>query len=297
MKIYNAVIDYIKLIMALTKFKISFFVTFSATLGYILAAGRIDGGIILPLCGVLMLSCGSSALNMWQERKFDSLMRRTKNRPIQSGKITATRALLMSLAMIGEGISILLMNENMTAVFLGALAVVWYNLFYTPLKRKTAFAVVPGALIGAIPPAIGWVSGGGSLFEPQSLALALFFFIWQVPHFWFLALIYDQDYKDAGFPTLTQIFSKRQLTRISYIWVSAMGASCLFINYFSPMNHAITLILLLIIGIFTVWRIKAILGDNAMSKNFRFAFYQINFYVLVSAFFLAADKLFFFLRF
>jgi hypothetical protein len=86
--------------------------------------------------------------------------------------------------------------------------VLWYNGVYTFLKRKSPFAAIPGAVIGAIPPAIGWICGKGALsFDPQILALSFFFFIWQVPHFWLLLLNFGRDYEKAGFPSLTRIFN------------------------------------------------------------------------------------------
>jgi protoheme IX farnesyltransferase len=118
------------------------------------------------------------------------------------------------------------------AMVLGLLAIFWYNGLYTYLKRKTAFAVLPGALIGMIPPLLGWVSGGGHLFDPRIWGIAFFFFIWQVPHFWLLSLEVAKDYESAGLPSITKIFSVSQIKRIVFIWFLSTGASCLLIPLF-----------------------------------------------------------------
>ena len=114
------------------------------------------------------------------------------------------------------GFLVLLLGANLTAALLGMLAVGWYNGIYTPLKRITAFAVVPGAIVGALPPAIGWVAGGQSLGDMRLLALGFFFFMWQIPHFWILTVRCGSDYQAARIPSLTAIFSSAQLARITF---------------------------------------------------------------------------------
>ena len=81
------------------------------------------------------------------------------------------------------------------ATFLGFLTVIWYNIVYTYLKRISSLAVIPGSLIGALPPLVGWASSGSSIFSPRPLGIALFFFIWQIPHFWLLLLNFGGDYE------------------------------------------------------------------------------------------------------
>ena len=89
------------------------------------------------------------------------------------------------------------------AALLGLITVVWYNGIYTPLKRVTAFAAIPGGVVGAIPPVIGWVSGGGDPTDARIIVVAFFFFVWQVPHFWLLLMRIGGDYERAGLPSLT----------------------------------------------------------------------------------------------
>ena len=93
-------------------------------------------------------------------------------------------ALILFVTEILSGSLILYLAANPLALLLGWLALVWYNLVYTFLKRITPHAVIPGSFIGAIPPLIGWVAAGGSLLDFRAWVLALFFFVWQVPHFY-----------------------------------------------------------------------------------------------------------------
>jgi len=92
-------------------------------------------------------------------------MDRTKSRPIPSGRISSSEVLKISVILISVGSILLLVSSDIIALLLGLLNLIWYNLIYTYLKRKTAFAIVPGSLVGAIPPAIGWVTAGGSLID------------------------------------------------------------------------------------------------------------------------------------
>ena len=279
-------------LLVLGKVRITAFVSISAALGYLLANGTADWSMLLPVLGVFILSGGSSALNQYQEHIYDGMMHRTMFRPIPTGSITPAAGLLISIILILCGEFMLLAFGSMEAFMLGWFAVLWYNGLYTPLKRFTALAVVPGALIGAIPPAIGWVSGGGSLLNPQIWVLGLFFFIWQIPHFWLLVLIYDKDYERAGYPTLTQIFTHKQLTRVTFVWIVALAVSCMLIPLFGLSNSLITDVLLVVAGFWLIIRTSSLLNQYQNKNQIRFAFMNINFYVLAVALLLSADKLF-----
>ncbi len=281
-----------KILFALGKVRITFFVAITSALGYILSSGEADIKILIPVIGVFILSAGCSALNQYQEQLPDSLMERTKKRPIPSGLITSETGLWISLALISAGLGLLSLS-NFIAFILGLFAIVWYNFIYTPLKKKTALAVVPGALIGAIPPLIGWVSGGGILTDPQIWALCLFFFVWQIPHFWLLLLIFDKDYEKGGFPTLTKIFSHEKLTRITYVWIVALVASCMLIPFFGMSKNLLINLLLFIAGFWLIWRTKKLLSQYENKRSIRFAFIDVNIYVLMVALLLSADKLMF----
>jgi len=162
---------------------------------------------------------GSSALNEVQEHRYDALMPRTANRPIPRGDLSPALGALIAAVLALAGFLVLLLAHNLASALLGALALAWYNGFYTPLKRISAFAVVPGSLIGALPPAIGWTAAGGSAADPSVLALAFVFFIWQVPHFWLLVGLHAEGYEGAGYPTLVGLLGRPRLSRLTFTWL------------------------------------------------------------------------------
>lgn len=280
-----------KVLAELSKVRITFFVAISSSIGYILAAGTLTWLMLLPTFGVFLLASGSSALNHYQERETDKMMERTKSRPIPAGKISPGAALVISLVLILIGSIMLYYSSNVTALLLGLFTMLWYNVFYTPMKKKFALVVVPGSLVGAIPPVIGWTAAGRGLFEPQILALAMFFFIWQIPHFWLLLLMYGEDYEQAGFPTLTKVFTNMQLSRVTYVWIAALAFSSLLIPLFSVASNLIVNIILVVMGFALLYQTKSILNTLIERKVFRSAFMSINIYVLLVMMLLSLDTL------
>jgi protoheme IX farnesyltransferase len=275
----------------LTKIKITLFVTVTTAFGYICAAGEINTGLIAPALGILILACGSAAVNHFQERKTDALMSRTKFRPIPSGRISPLNALIIALVLIVTGSIILYVGSDLLALGLGLLNLVWYNAIYTPLKKYNSLAIIPGSLVGAIPPAVGWVAAGGHIFDPRILIISFFFFIWQIPHFWLLLLILSKDYEQAGFPTITQIFNHEQLSRITFIWIAATGVSGILIPVFGLVNLPLINYCILGLSIWLTWKSTSLLKPNAGKKYFRFAFKEINVFALLVVILLAIDKL------
>ena len=278
-------------ILELGKFRITSFSALTTIVGYILFKHQVDWQILVPTIGVLFLACGSAVLNQYQERNLDAKMSRTKMRPIPSGRVSANSALIISILFVAIGTIILWVGADLVTVGLGLLAVFWYNGVYTLLKQKTAFAVVPGALIGSIPPAIGWVAAGGNIFDSQILILAFFFFIWQVPHFWLLLLIYGKDYEQAGFPSLSAIFSREQLQRITFIWIFATAITCLIIPLFGLVQFEVLNFILVGSAIWMVWTASKLLGVLGKKQSFGKVFRGINIYALIVIVLLTVDKL------
>jgi protoheme IX farnesyltransferase len=282
----------IKIFFELAKVKITSFVTVTTAFGYIAASGKIDLMILPVLFGVLLLAFGSAALNHYQEKDFDSKMNRTKDRPIPSGRISPNTVLKISLILILLGSLILILWTNLLALGLGLLNLIWYNFIYTLLKRKTPFAIVPGSLVGAIPPAIGWAAAGGSLLDPQIIIIAFFFFIWQIPHFWLLLLVMDKDYQQAGFPTLTQIFNHEQLSRITFIWIISTAVTGLMIPLFGMVNELWINLGLFVSGALLTWKAFGLLVETNDFSAFRLNFKYINYFALSVVFLISIDKLF-----
>jgi len=288
---FDSIKSKIAVIGELSKVRITFFVAISGTVGFILGGGAFGIELLMTLVGIFILSCGSSAFNHFQEIDTDAIMVRTKNRPLPANKITRLESVIWATAFILLGLSILAVYTNVIATLLGVSALIAYNLMYTPLKKLTAFAIFPGSIVGAIPPAIGWVAAGGYILDPKLIVLAMFFFIWQIPHFWFLMLIYDKDYQRAGFPTPTKYFSTEQLKRVTFVWIGALAASCMMIPLFGVTHNLLTNLMLLIAGGVLLWRTRSLVVKLDRSFNLKLAFVDINVYVLFVVVLLSVDKI------
>jgi protoheme IX farnesyltransferase len=260
---------------------VSLTVSFSAATGYLVANSFFDIEIIFVILGVLLLAGGASALNQYQERSIDALMSRTKNRPIPSGKISATTGLLIAIILCLLGLIVLYTKTGLTPALLGLLNLLWYNGFYTYLKKKTAFAVVPGSLTGVTPLLIGWSATGAYLLNPEIIIISFFIFMWQIPHFWILHIRYSNDYKNAGLGSLRQLFSDNRIKRIIFIWIFATSLTSLLLPYFGIIQSKISIGLVLIINIWIIVSIFRTIFKTTDSFDTKKAFIEINAFMLL----------------
>ncbi|HVP80651.1 MAG TPA: protoheme IX farnesyltransferase [Thermodesulfobacteriota bacterium] len=283
--------EWVNLLLDLAKIRISLLATFSTAAGYLLTTEKITVQMFVPTAAVFLLACGSCALNQYQEREIDQRMERTKSRPIPSGRMNPETALRISFGLILSGALTLFFGVGNLALALGLFAVLWYNWIYTPLKQKTAFAAVPGALVGAIPPVLGWVAGGGEILDSRIEGVALFFFMWQIPHFWLLLLDASRDYENAGFPSLTRIFSTEQMKGIIFIWLLSTGVSSLIIPLFGFLSSFIFSILLMAAVSWLFWSAVIFLRSHEDKDSLRATFIKLNIYAVLVISLLSADRL------
>lgn len=272
----------------LSKGGISLSVALTAATGYFLSTGKIDVYVIYPFLGVLLLAMAASILNQVQEIRADKIMPRTQNRPLLTHTISVKSSILLTLILAFAGTFILYYFNGLLAASLGFFNLLWYNFVYTPLKYKTAFASFPGGLVGAIPPVIGWVAGGGELMHPISVALAVFFFIGQIPHFWLLILRYSDEYRIAGMKPITDKFNIIQIKRLVLIWVIATALSGSILAYFLIIYHNTVFYL---IQIFSLGLMLYFLSWFFMKSGNRSrkAFISINVYYLLIMIFIISD--------
>lgn len=264
----------LRILLELSKVRIAVLSTASAVAGYFLAARGLSPDVLAVIAGVFVLASGAAALNQVQEPDIDARMRRTADRPIPSGRISRGQALVIALSLIVLGLALL--DGHGLAPLFGALTVLWYNGVYTPLKRVSAFAAIPGGVVGALPPVIGWVAGGGAPTDPRIIAVAFFFFVWQVPHFWLLLLRFGDDYARAGLPTLTRIFSRAQLSRIVYVWMIATAVACVSMPLFGVSSEVWAAVGLAAASLWLGWHATNMVRSNGEVL----AFHQINIYAL-----------------
>ena len=188
-------------ILELTKYRLSLSVIFSSIAGYLIAMDYfLIETFLLLFFGGFFLVGASNGFNQIIERERDSIMDRTKNRPIPLGKISPRSAFIICLIMILSGI-VLLYLINFRTAFFGLLSALIYLFIYTPLKTRTPLCVFFGAIPGAIPFMLGWIAATNKFgIEPGVLFMIQFF--WQFPHFWAIGWLSDDDYKKAGFKML-----------------------------------------------------------------------------------------------
>ncbi len=277
--------------LELCKLRISMFAAFSSLSGFLLASAGFKYQTFLLVTGVFSLASGACALNQYQERDIDALMSRTKIRPIPSGRIKPHPALFFSVTLMSLGLAVLCGAGGATAAFLGLLAVLWYNGVYTYLKRKTAFAAIPGSVVGAVPPVIGYIAGGGHIGNPGVVFLCFLFFMWQVPHFWLLMLDHGEEYRTAGLPALTEMFTGTQLARVVFSWITATAVSCLFIVVAGVILSPLIRFFLLGCSLWLILNGTRLLQERQRKFAYGFAFRRINIYILLVMTLLSIDRL------
>lgn len=199
MRLSTLIDDYFQLL----KPRITFLVLVTTAAGCVLAAGGPLPWLLVlhTLIGTALASGGASALNQYMERDVDGLMRRTQNRPLPQGRVSARAALIYGVAVSAAGVVYLAAVVNVLSAGVAAFTILSYLLIYTPSKRVTWLSTFIGAVPGAMPPVIGWAALSGDL-GPEAWVLFAIMFLWQIPHFLAIAWMYRTDYARAGFPVL-----------------------------------------------------------------------------------------------
>jgi heme o synthase len=192
--------------VALAKPRLNMLVVASTLAGYAMADGEPLG--LLHVCGLLLgtgfVAGGASAFNQVMERDLDALMRRTRTRPLPGQRLQPIEGLLFGTALTLAGALLVVASSNVLAGAVALATLVTYVAIYTPLKKRSSFGTVIGAIPGALPPVIGWAAVAGAL-PLKAWVLFGIMFLWQLPHFLAIAWMYREDYARAGFPMLPVI--------------------------------------------------------------------------------------------
>lgn len=199
----NAQQEKVKLFWQLAKPRLTWLVVFSGAFGFILASGdTIDWVKLVALTvGSFLITSAANTINQIIEKDLDKMMKRTKNRPLPSGKLTVNEAIAFTLITTIVGSLILWFFVNGISTWLSLISLFLYAFVYTPLKQISPISVLVGAFPGAFPPMIGWAAMTGVVSEEALILFGIQFF-WQFPHFWAIAWIGDEDYRKAGFKML-----------------------------------------------------------------------------------------------
>jgi protoheme IX farnesyltransferase len=192
--------------IALAKPRLNMLVVVSAVAGYVMASGD-TGDMVRLLCmtiGTGLVAGGASGFNQILEREPDALMQRTRLRPMPDGRLSVRDAILFAVALTVAGLIILAAGANVLSALVAFATLASYAVVYTPLKKRTSFSTVVGAVPGALPPVIGWAAAEGTLSRGAWVLFGIVF-LWQLPHFLAIAWMHREDYARAGFPMLPVI--------------------------------------------------------------------------------------------
>ncbi|MFC2128005.1 heme o synthase [Bacteroidota bacterium] len=261
----------------LTKVGLSMSVVFSSVAGYLLAIPPKEISIVtiilLSVGGFLMVGA-SNAFNQIIEKDTDALMKRTKNRPLPTGRMTVNTAMTIAVVFTIFGIGILYSINPKSALF-GAVSIFLYTSVYTPLKPVTPLSVFVGAFPGAIPFMLGWVAATNH-FGLEAGFLFLIQFFWQFPHFWAIGWLQDEEYKKAGFNMLPMgkkdSNAVKQIILYTVIMILASIAPVLKLTG-AFYIHPITAVIILLLGVYMLYFAVKLLKDhsNIMARKLMLA--------------------------
>ena len=210
--------------MELGKARLSLLVVLTAAIGFVLASGASIDWLLMgwSMLGTAMVALSANMLNQVIEAQRDAKMKRTASRPLPSGRLGAAHATCMALFLAGMGTSILLAQANGLTALLALAALLLYVGVYTPLKVHSTLNTVVGAVVGAIPPLMGWAAAAGQL-DPGAWILAAILLTWQIPHFLALAWMYREDYRRGGFVMLCAVDETGRITsKTAVLWTMAL---------------------------------------------------------------------------
>jgi protoheme IX farnesyltransferase len=188
--------------LELTKPRITMMVVFTAAAGYWLAAPQVTAlPFAAALLGTGLIAAGASCLNQVIEVRTDALMKRTRERPLPSGRTARSTGAILGVLLSIAGTLVLAATTNLLTAGLGVLTLLLYTLVYTPMKRISSLCTVVGAVPGAIPPMMGWTAVTGTISVEAWVLFGILFF-WQMPHFLAIAWMYRDDYERGLQPML-----------------------------------------------------------------------------------------------
>ena len=212
---FYIMIENIKLFFEITKFRLSLLVALSSVFGFFISSSKVDiNEVFILLVGGYLISSSSVINNQILEKDLDKMMNRTNKRPIPTGRISIYKSVIMSIFSMIIGLFLIFFYLNIYAALLSFISLILYSFVYTPMKKFGPIAVFIGAIPGALPPLIGWVASTGQI-TLEAIIIFSIQFIWQFPHFWAIAWMYDDDYKKVGFKLLPNKGEKNLKTAVN----------------------------------------------------------------------------------
>lgn len=257
----------------LLRLNVTLMVGAATAFGFLLAVplplGAHGGAPVALACvvaGAMLLAAACSAWNQAQERDIDALLPRTAGRPLPAGRMSpgvavGLGALLFAAALgclftagtfapaVGSLPAATFPLSGLRLALVGLAIAVVYNGVYTPLKRVTAFALLPGALVGAMPPLLGWMAAGGDPRDPVAILLYGVYVLWQVPHFWLRAQRESVHYARAGLPVPPAQYAATRYGRLLRVWYHAYAVAVLMLPVFPLLRDPLTRAGVVVLGV------------------------------------------------
>jgi len=289
-KLVTKVKDYIQLI----KFTLSFMVVFSTVVSFLIAPNellfvrsKIISVLLLFAAGMLVTG-SANAINQILEKKSDSLMKRTAQRPVASGRMSINEAGIFAFIAGTLGVFIMWRYFNFQSAMVSLFSLFLYGFIYTPLKKVNSISVLVGAIPGALPCLIGWVAatddfstGGWVLFAIQ--------FLWQFPHFWAIAWLAHKDYETAGFKLLPADKGPTKFTAVQSIIYSALMIPVGFLPHTTGIGGINSMYILLGCNLCMVY-VSVLLFKRMDAKSARRVMFSSYFYLMIVLLALFADR-------
>ncbi len=288
--IMERIIKSVKVFIELSKIRVALLVSVTAFAGFVVSAGGLSPAVVPAVAGTFLLACGALALNQYQERRTDALMDRTRSRPLPSGRTGPLTVVAYASSCIVAGFLVMLVFTGTLPAVTGLAAVCWYNTVYLFLKRRTAFASIPGSLAGALPVLIGSEAASGRVFVPGVLLLAVFMIVWQMPHFWMIVMKYGEDYERAGLPSLTGRFTSGQISRITFVWVLAAAMLPLLMPLYGLINSPATWLILIAVTLVLLMNAAGRLLVKAGTRPRKIDLAAVNLYALAVMLIIVLDS-------
>jgi len=250
----------------LTKPRIAFLLVLTSAAGFYLGSkGPFDTVLFAnSLIAIALLALGVATLNQYWERDIDQLMERTATRPLPTGRVTATEALVFGIVQCAIAEIYLLLAVNALTAVLGLVVIVGYVLVYTPLKTRTSASTAIGALPGALPPLMGWTAAANDI-TLGAWALFAIQVIWQFPHFFAIAWMYKDQYAEAGILMLPVVEPEGKITARQIVMFSIMLLPVSLAPSFFGLAGNIFLNGASVLGIWFLW--TAIQTARTMTKE------------------------------
>ncbi|MEX2476092.1 heme o synthase [Marinobacter sp.] len=261
--------------LELTKPRVVALMILTSVIGMLLAAPGVPGWPVLIYgnLGIALLAGAAAVVNHVVDQKIDTVMARTRKRPVATGKISPMDAMVFATLLAAAGMGVLVWQVNALTAWLTLASLVGYAGVYTLfLKRATPQNIVIGGLAGAMPPLLGWTAVTGQV-DGHALLLVLIIFAWTPPHFWALAIHRKEEYAKAGIPMLPVTHGNRY-TELHIVLYTFMLLAASLMPFVTGMSGGIYLVGALALGLrFLQYSIRLLKGDDrrVALKTFKYS--------------------------